>query len=269
MTENPADPNPADPNPADPNPADPNPADQNPADPNPADQDPADPNPADSNPADSEAGDSEAGESPADRAAGLTVAALTTGGAVRPISRWGEPVLHARTRPVTEFDDELQRLARDMFATMAAAEGVGLAATQVGVDLAMFVFDCPDDDHRRHVGVICNPEVTLPEGKDRNLDTGDEGCLSLPGAYIGLARPDVATCHGQDVLGRPITVTGNGYFSRCLQHETDHLNGTVFGDRLSTRARKKLYAQHDQAADKYPADWPVTPRTDEEDEGDD
>ncbi|MBO0813028.1 MAG: peptide deformylase, partial [Microlunatus sp.] len=87
-----------------------------------------------------------------------------------------------------------------------------------------------------------------------------EGCLSLPGAYIELARPDLAVCSGQDAFGNNIRVEGTGYFARCLQHETDHLNGTVFGDRLSSRARKKLYSDHKSVADRYPADWPVTAR---------
>lgn len=186
---------------------------------------------------------------------------LRTGGTVLPITRWGTPVMHARTRPVTVFDAELHTLVKNMFATMAAAEGVGLAATQVGVDLAVFVYDCPDDDHVRQVGVICNPEVSLPQGKDRVLDTIDEGCLSLPGAYTELARPDRATCTGVDAYGAPIMVLGTGLLARCLQHETDHLNGTVFGDRLAGRARKKLYASHDELADLYPDDWPVSPRT--------
>ena len=177
-----------------------------------------------------------------------------------PITRWGTPVMHARTRPVTEFDEELHALVADMFATMYAAEGVGLAATQVGVDLAVFVYDCPDDDHVRHSGVVCNPVVTLPEGKDRKLESTDEGCLSLPGAYIELARPDHAVCHGQDADGNPVEVVGTGLLARCLQHETDHLNGTVFGDRLSGRARKKLFSLHEERADDYPADWPVSPR---------
>jgi len=168
--------------------------------------------------------------------------------------------MHRPTRPVTDFDDELRSLVRDMFATMYAADGVGLAATQVGVDRAVFVYDCPDDDHVRHVGVVCNPEVILPEGKDRVLETADEGCLSLPGAYIELARPDVATCTGQDADGGPVTIVGTGLLARCLQHETDHLNGTVFGDRLSGRARKKLYNLHEERAEDYPGDWPVTPR---------
>jgi peptide deformylase len=186
---------------------------------------------------------------------------LTKGGTVLPITRWGTPVMHARTRPVTEFGEELHQLVRDMFATMYAAEGVGLAATQVGVDLAVFVFDCPDDDNVRHIGVVCNPVVTLPEGRDRVLDAADEGCLSLPGAYLELARPDTATCRGVDAFGNPIEVTGNGLLARCLQHETDHLNGTVFGDRLAGRARKKLYSLHEKAAETYPPDWPVSPRT--------
>jgi peptide deformylase len=189
---------------------------------------------------------------------------LRTGGTVLPITRWGTPVMHARTRSITEFDDALLELVRNMFATMYAAEGVGLAATQVGLDRSLFVFDCPDDDQVRHVGVVCNPEVILPEGKDRKLETADEGCLSLPGAYLELARPDRAVCRGHDHLGRPVEITGTGLLARCLQHETDHLNGIVFGDRLSGRARKKLYSLHEAMADHYPVDWPVSPRTDRE-----
>jgi peptide deformylase len=185
---------------------------------------------------------------------------LTSGGTLRPITRWGEPVMHAQTRPVTSFDDELHTLVRDMFATMEAARGVGLAATQVGVDLALFIYDCPDADDVNRVGAICNPVVTLPEGDQRNLESAEEGCLSLPGGYQPLARPDRATCTGVDPWGNPVTVEGTGLLARCLQHETDHLNGTVFGDRLSTRLRRKLYAQHEELAHLYPADWPVTPR---------
>ena len=185
---------------------------------------------------------------------------LTTGGTVRPITRWDTPVMHARTRPVTEFDDELKQLVRDMFATMEAASGVGLAATQVGVDLALFVYDCPDENEDRHVGVFCNPVVTLPEGRERRLESVEEGCLSLPGAYQPLARPDRSSCTGQDVDGTDYTLVGTGVLARCLQHETDHLNGIVFGDRLSARSRKKLYAQHNDLAARYLDDWPVSPK---------
>lgn len=186
---------------------------------------------------------------------------LLEGGSLLRITRWGEPVLHAVTEPITSFDDELRDLIRDMFATMYAADGVGLAATQVGVSKAVFIYDCPDADDKRQRGVICNPVVTTPEGRDRVLDGADEGCLSLPGGYANLYRPDLATCRGQDEFGNDIEVVGTGLLARCLQHETDHLNGTVFGDRLSSRARKKLYEMHESLAHRYPADWPVTPRT--------
>src|SRR6478672_10430454 len=95
--------------------------------------------------------------------------------------------------PVTEYDDALAALAADMVATMYAADGVGLAACQIGEDVAMFVFDCPDEAGRRVVGVVCNPVLELPEGRDRVLDADDEGCLSLPGAFVECARPDFAT----------------------------------------------------------------------------
>lgn len=185
---------------------------------------------------------------------------LTTGGQVLPITRWGTPVMHAQTRPVTEFDEALNTLVRNMFATMAAAQGVGLAATQVGIDLAVFVFECPDDDDVVHRGVVCNPQVSVPEIRDRALSSTDEGCLSYPGAYQVLARPDTAVCTGQDADGNPVRIEGTGLLARCLQHETDHLNGTVFGDRLSTRARRLLSKQHEELAHLYPDDWPVTPR---------
>ena len=106
----------------------------------------------------------------------------------------------------------------------------------------------------------------LPEGAQRNLESTDEGCLSLPGGYQPLARPDKATCSGVDPWGNPVTVEGTGLLARCLQHETDHLKGTVFGDRLSGRMRRKLYAQHEELAHLYPSDWPVSPKKTSADE---
>jgi len=189
-----------------------------------------------------------------------TINDLLTGGSVLPITRWAEPVMHAKTDPVTTFDESLHALIRDMFATMEAAEGVGLAATQVGRGVALFIYDCPDEDQRRHVGAVCNPVVELPTGKARHLDATDEGCLSYPGAYESLARPDIASCRGQDPWGNPVEVKGTGLLARCLQHETDHLNGIVFGDRLSSRSRRKLDEQQAERNPYYPEDWPVTPR---------
>ena len=182
---------------------------------------------------------------------------LPADGAVRPITRWGEDVMHRMQEPVTEFDDALRTLVADMVATMYAADGVGLAACQIGVDRSVFVFDCPDDRGVHHRGVVCNPELFLPEGKNRKLDDGDEGCLSLPGAFVPLARPDFAAVEGQDEHGNPVRYAGDGLLARCLQHETDHCHGTVFGDRLNRRARKKLHKEHDEVAADFPADWPV------------
>lgn len=190
----------------------------------------------------------------------MSLESLMTGGTVLPITRWGTPVMHARTEPVTVFDDELRSFVADMFATMHAAQGVGLAATQVGRGLSVFIYECPDADEQIQVGAICNPQVTTPEGKDRQLESAEEGCLSFPGAYQPLSRPDRAVCTGQDPWGNDVTVVGTGLLARCLQHETDHLGGTVFGDRLSSRSRRKLTEQHDELAHLYPADWPVSPR---------
>lgn len=177
-----------------------------------------------------------------------------------PITRWGTPVMHEQTEPITEFGEELHQLIRDMWATMREAEGVGLAATQVGVGKSVFIYECPDADDRIQRGVVCNPVVTLPEGKQRNLDASEEGCLSYPGGYQSVARPDLATCVGQDAHGNEVTVDGTGLLARCLQHETDHLNGTVFGDRLSARARRQLDKKVEELAWRYPEDWPVSPK---------
>lgn len=179
-------------------------------------------------------------------------------GSVRPIVRWGTPVMHRRTEPVTDFGSGLQSLLADMFATNTAAEGAGLAATQVGVSLAAFVYDCFDADYCRQVGVMCNPVVILDDGSDRRLETWDEGCLSLPGGYAPLARPGRAVCVGQDQFGDHIELVGTGQLARCFQHETDHLHGTVVGDRLSSKVRRQLYATHAVERDRYPADWPVS-----------
>ncbi len=166
--------------------------------------------------------------------------------------------MHAPCAPVTVYDDSLRALVADLVATMYAADGVGLAANQVGVSLQVFVFDCPDDEHVHHRGVVCNPTLIVPEGKDRVLDDDDEGCLSLPGAFVPCARAHHATVNGFDEHGNPVSYSGTGLFARCLQHESDHLSGTVFGDRLSTRQRKKLFKEAEKHAVEFPPGWPVT-----------
>jgi peptide deformylase len=188
------------------------------------------------------------------------MAELPAGGTVRPITRWGDPVMHRPARPVVSFDDDLAVLVADMVATMYAADGVGLAANQVGVDLAVFVFDCADADDVRHRGVICNPRLDVSAGRERNLVEAEEGCLSLPGAFTELARPDAAVVVGSDYAGTEVRYEGTGMFARCLQHESDHLAGTVFADRLPRRARRKLYQEAAGFAADFPAGWPVSPR---------
>jgi peptide deformylase len=182
---------------------------------------------------------------------------LPEGGTVRPMTRWGTPVMHRPQADVTVYDDDLRTLVADMVATMYAADGVGLAACQVGVDLRVFVFDCPDDSGDHTVGVVCNPVVTLPEGKDRNLEEVEEGCLSFPGAFIDCARPDFARVTGFGVDGSPVVFEGDGLLARCLQHETDHTLGTVFADRLPTKAQKKLRKIQAKVADEFPPGWPA------------
>ncbi|GAA3285613.1 peptide deformylase [Dactylosporangium vinaceum] len=163
----------------------------------------------------------------------------TTEGTARPIVCYGDPVLHRRCADVTEFGDALGALIDDMFASMYEARGVGLAANQIGVDLQVFVYDCPDADDVRQVGHIVNPVLAVASAL-APPDEGDEGCLSVPGPRAALPRASIATVTGQDRHGAPITVTGTGYFARCLQHETDHLNGVLYVDRLPLQQREEL-----------------------------
>ncbi|NLU67231.1 peptide deformylase [Streptomyces sp. HNM0574] len=172
-------------------------------------------------------------------------------GTARPVTVVGNPVLHSECKDVTEYGDELAALIDDMFASQRAAEGVGLAANQIGVDLKVFVYDCMDDEGVRHVGAVCNPVLDeLPAG-ERVLDDSNEGCLSVPGAYAPLARPDYAVVRGTDAKGEPIAVRGTGYFARCLQHETDHLYGYLYIDRLAKRERKDVMRQMGESTPRY------------------
>ncbi|MCX0245948.1 peptide deformylase [Streptomyces sp. NPDC048567] len=172
-------------------------------------------------------------------------------GTSRPITVVGNPVLHKECKDVTEFGDELAALIDDMFASQRTAEGVGLAANQIGVDLKVFVYDCPDDEGVRHVGAICNPVLEELPPEARVLDDSGEGCLSVPTAYAKLARPDYAVVRGQDAKGNPVRVRGTGYFARCLQHETDHLYGYLYIDRLSKRERKDALRQMAENTPRY------------------
>ncbi|MCX3062597.1 peptide deformylase [Streptomyces beihaiensis] len=158
-------------------------------------------------------------------------------GRVRPLTLLGDPVLRQPCAPVTEFDRSLARLVEDMFATMYAAQGVGLAANQVGEALRVFVYDCADDDDVRHVGHVVNPRLVDADGV---VVRGPEGCLSLPGLEAGTPRFDHARVEGQDVTGAAVVVHGTGWFARCLQHECDHLEGGLYVDRVSARRRRRV-----------------------------
>jgi peptide deformylase len=161
--------------------------------------------------------------------------------AVRPIRIIGDPVLHTPTGLVESFDEELKALVEDMFDTMAAAEGVGLAANQIGVPLRVFVYDCPDEERGERVrGVVVNavletsarPE-TMPDPED-----DDEGCLSVPAEVFPTGRAEWARVTGLDADGEAVEVQGRGFLARCLQHEVDHLDGVIYIDRLVGRNRR-------------------------------
>ncbi|MFE0099229.1 peptide deformylase [Streptomyces sp. NPDC059009] len=165
-------------------------------------------------------------------------------GAVRRVTVVGEEILSRPCQEVVEFGTpELSALIDDMFLTMYVADGAGLAANQVDVDLRLFVYDCPDDHGIRHVGHIINPVLELPDPGDRRLVDEGEGCLSVPGATMEVPRTDRAVVRGSDKDGNPVVIEGTGYFARCLQHETDHLHGRVYLDRLSKRDRKDALRQ--------------------------
>jgi peptide deformylase len=160
-------------------------------------------------------------------------------GHTRPVVIVGDPVLHNPAATVTDFGSELATLIEDMFATMYLAEGVGLAAPQIGVGLRVFVYDCHDDDGTYHKGHLVNPVITATSAETVE---GDEGCLSVPGPYAPVERPHTITVTGVDKDGRPIEVTGAGFLARCLIHETEHLEGTLYIDHLSRRRRSRVLA---------------------------
>jgi peptide deformylase len=163
-------------------------------------------------------------------------------GTARPIVHYGEPVLHRPCAPVESFDAALADLVADMFASMYAANGVGLAANQIGVDARVFVLDCEDADGERTVAAVVNPVLVLPP-PPRELMVGEEGCLSVPGPFTDTPRSATAVVEGFDPAGNPVRIEGTGTLARCLQHETDHLDGTVYVDRLPAKTRKRMLAE--------------------------
>jgi peptide deformylase len=155
---------------------------------------------------------------------------------VLPIRTIGDPVLRSPCRDVETFDSLLHRLADDMLETMYKAPGVGLAAPQVGLSLRFFVYDPGDGSGP---GAVANPQLTDLEDEV----TEEEGCLSIPGIWFPTSRSLRAQVRGLDLDGRPLSISGEGLLARIFQHETDHVNGMLFIDRLSEEERRQAMAE--------------------------
>ncbi|YAL81978.1 peptide deformylase [Dermacoccaceae bacterium W4C1] len=148
---------------------------------------------------------------------------------IQPIRLFGDPVLRTPAVEVTTFDAELRQLVADLSETMMDAPGVGLAAPQLGVGLRVFTYLGPDG-----VGHLINPRLA----NSGDVECGPEGCLSIPDLVFDTPRHLQTVASGFNMYGEPITVTGTERLARCLQHETDHLDGVLFIDRLDAQQRK-------------------------------
>jgi len=160
---------------------------------------------------------------------------------VRPIRLFGDPVLRTPAEPVRDFDAELRKLVKDLTETMLDAPGVGLAAPQVGVGLRVFTYHIDDQ-----LGHLINPSLRLSEDEE----TDDEGCLSFPGLAYPTVRAYGVVAEGFNMYGEPVTLEGTGHLARCVQHETDHLDGILFIDRLDP-AQRKLAMKEIRAAEWF------------------
>jgi peptide deformylase len=148
---------------------------------------------------------------------------------VQPIRLFGDPILTTKAEPVTDFDAELRRLVADLTDTMLDAPGSGLAAPQIGVGLRVFTYNVEDE-----VGHLVNPTLTLSAEEQFGL----EGCLSIPDLQFDCRRALRVVAKGYDMYGEPVVIEGSDLLSRCIQHETDHLDGVLFVDRLDPATRK-------------------------------
>ncbi len=164
----------------------------------------------------------------------------------------GDPRLRKKSRPIRQFGKDLEKFARDMVETMRHADGVGLAAPQVGVNERLIVVEMPEegfeeDPQAGQLFVVVNPEIVRAKGQ---LEPGDEGCLSIPG-YIGeVMRYPTVVVRGQDVRGKPLRIKAHGFLARIFQHEIDHLNGVLFIDHIQDPEKLRRIVK-DQATDEY------------------
>jgi peptide deformylase len=166
---------------------------------------------------------------------------------VKPIRLFGDPVLRTPAEPVRDFDAELRRLVKDLTDTMEDAPGVGLAAPQIGVGLRVFTYHIDDQ-----LGHLINPSLVLSEEQE----TDEEGCLSFPGLQYPTRRAHGVVAKGFNMYGEPVILDGTGQLARCVQHETDHLDGVLFIDRLDP-AQRKLAMKEIRAAEWWGEPVPV------------
>ncbi len=151
--------------------------------------------------------------------------------AIRPIRLFGDPVLRTAAEPVTDFDKQLRNLVKDLTETLKDAQGAGLAAPQIGVGLRVFAYAVGSER-----GYLVNPELSFPDEEEQD---GEEGCLSFPGIYYDVKRRLNAVARGVTDRGDPVQIVGTQVLARCLQHETDHLDGVLFIDRMDPATRKQ------------------------------
>lgn len=166
---------------------------------------------------------------------------------VQPIRLFGDPVLRTPADPVVDFDKELRTLVKDLTDSMLDEGGAGLAAPQLGVGLRVFAFDVDGV-----VGHLVNPDLSFPDEEEQD---GPEGCLSIPGLYFDCKRRMNVVAKGFNMHGDPVQLVGSGMMSRCVQHETDHLDGVLFLDRLDKETRKQAMREI-RAADWYAGTMP-------------
>ncbi len=152
---------------------------------------------------------------------------------IRPVTKFGAPVLEHPTAPVEKFDEEFQQLVADMFESMYAAQGVGLAAPQIGLGIRLAVIDVSSGKNPEAKLVFANPEIIHAEGEQRE----EEGCLSLPGFRGSVIRPMFVTVRAQDATGKTYEMRSEGLLARAFCHEIDHLNGVLFIQHLSLLKR--------------------------------
>jgi len=164
--------------------------------------------------------------------------------AVRPIRIYGDPVLRRPADPVKAFDESLRGLLADLFETMHAYRGIGLAAPQIGVSQRVFVLDVPMEEGRHERFAVINPVLDERKGKR----SGEEGCLSMPGILEEITRADSLRLRGVDPEGRPFERRVQGFLAVAIQHEADHLDGVLFTDRLSPLRRRLLRRELDALA---------------------